>query len=180
MWLDVSYGLQNINELCVLDSPGSLSDWPRAVLNYIFFNSVLPPFRFSGLAISVPIVVVGKDVGRKESTPTVPSESWIRYFYVTFGIAQENNLLTPLLFLLFWEWSNLTWFPTWKLRRGGSALSCNIDQQALITIITAVLSNMVWTCDTSVCLKSPFNFKNKGFNFNFVLLCLHLYLLFLI
>lgn len=77
------------------------------------------------------------------------------------------------IFSFFWEWSNLTWFPTCKPRRGGSALSCNIDKQSLITIITAVLSNVVWTCDTSVCLNSPFNFKNKRFNFAF------LYLLFL-
>lgn len=102
-------------------------------------------------------------------------KSWTRCFYGTFGIAQENNLLTPHIssLFLFWEWSNLTWFPAWKLRRGGSALSCNIDQQALITIITAVLSNVLWTCDTNVCLNSPFNFKNKGFNFNFVVLDLH-------
>lgn len=32
-------------------------------------------------------------------------------------------------------------------KRGGLALSWNIEKQALITIITPVLSNLVWTCD---------------------------------
>lgn len=139
----------------------------------MYFLTLVPPFRFSGLANSI---IVGKDVDRMESTPTVPSESWTRYFYVTswdcWGEQSPNPSHISSLFL-FWEWSNLTWFPTWKPRRGGSALSCNIDQQALITIITAVLSNVVWTCDTSVCLNGPFNFKNKGFNFIFVVLYLH-------
>ena len=57
----------------------------------------------------------------------------------------------------------------WNSRRGGSALSCNIEEQCLVAIITAVLSSVVGTCDTSVCFSTPF--KNKGFNFVF----LHLY-----
>lgn len=101
MWLDVSYGLQNINELCVLDSPGSLSDWPRAVLNYIFFDSVLPPFRFSGLAISVPIVIVGKGVGRMESTPTVPSEILDKMFLWDFWDCSGEQSPNPSYFFSF-------------------------------------------------------------------------------
>lgn len=133
-------------------------------------------FIFRGLANSVQIAIVGKDVERMESTPTVSRESWTRYFYLSSWdcLAQwsPNPSHISSLFLC-WEWSNLAWFPTWKPRRGSSALSCNIDQQALITIITAVLSNVLWACDTSVCFNSPFNFKNKGFNFIFVVLYLH-------
>lgn len=68
-----------------------------------------------------------------------------------------------------------------ETKKGGSRLSCNIDEQALITIITAVLNNVVWTCDTSVCLNSPFNFKNKGCNFIFVVFySINIYVLYLL
>lgn len=55
-----------------------------------------------------------------------------------------------------------------EAKRGGSALGCNIDKQALITIITAVLSNLLWICDTTMCVNSPLILKNKGLNFMLV------------
>lgn len=118
-----------------------------------------------------------------ESTPTVSSESWTRYFYLSswdcLGEWSRNPSHISSLFLC-WEWSNLTWFPTWKPRRGGSALSCNIDQQALITIIT-----QYWvTCYehvTPMCASTVLSIlRTKGLTL-FLLFCMYiLNLLFLI
>lgn len=51
-------------------------------LYFLVFDSFLPPLRFSSVATSVQILIVGKDVDRMESAPTVSSEPWTKYFYV--------------------------------------------------------------------------------------------------
>lgn len=141
-------------------------------LYFLVFDSFLPPLRFSSVATSVQIVIVGKDVDRMESAPTVSSEPWTKYFYVwLLGIAQEKISL-PFSHFSFSPLGTIKpyMFSYVETEKGGSALSCNIDEQDLITIITAGLSNVLWTCDTHVCLNSPFNFQNKRSNLVFVCL----------
>lgn len=91
---------------------------------------------------------MGKDVDRVESTPTVPWVSILgkMLLYVTSQDGSREWTPHSLIFLLFFSSGydqTLHGFPTWKPRRGGSALSCNIDEQSLSTIITAVLGNVV-------------------------------------
>ena len=100
----------------------------------------------------------------------MPGEPWTGYFYVWLsGIALEKRLLTRSYFSSF---SLLGMIRPYMVsyvnsRRGGSALSCNIDEQCLAAVITAVLSSVVGHV-TPACASAPF--KNKG------LLCfLHLY-----
>lgn len=172
--------LLNISNQAVLDSLGAPESVIKgSVTGYFFyvFDSLLP-FRFSRLLLSAA-VGTGRGCWQSRAHPLWPVNLGPDVFTCDFlGLLWKRDASPALIFLpfLFWEWSNLTWFPLWKSRRGGSALCCNIDEQCLVTIITAALSSMVWTCDTSVCFSTPF--KNKGFNFIFVFSHLYFILVF--
>jgi len=107
----------------------------------------------------------------------VPGEPWTGYFYVWLsGIALEKRLLTRSYFSSF---SLLGMIRPYMVsyvnsRWGGSALSCNIDEQCLAAVITAVLSSVVGHV-TPACASAPF--KNKGLNSVFYIYILYLFLM---
>lgn len=156
--------------------------WSSAVLNSIFYIvDSLPPFRFRSLGIAVQILNVERMVTEWRAHP-VCLENLGQDIFMCDLLGLLRMISLPLSY--FFSFSLLGMIKPYMVsymetKKGGSALSCNIDEQALITIITAVLNNVVWTCDTSMRLNSPFHFKNKGFNFIFVV-CLYLNFVFVV